>query len=130
MALRQGTRLLFTTFAAGVIVLGFLVYEMLNKESLWRALNDTITTLFTLIFLGVFAWIGLRSRKAGNSATVKSIRGKVNFIPDKKKLCLRIGDSKIQFEVEPKVKDLFSPDSEYRFYYCDIDKTILSVEAV
>ncbi len=82
------------------------------------------------MFLGIFAWIGWRSRKAGNSATVRSIRGKVNFIQRKKKFCLRIGDSKIQFEVEPKVKDLFLPDREYRFYYRDIDKTILSLEAV
>ncbi len=129
-ALRQGTRLLLISFAAEVIVLGVLIYEVTHKEIPWGMLNNTITVLFIFIFLGSFAWMGWRSRKAGSSAIVKSARGKVNFIQDKKKLCLRIGDSKIQFEVEPKVKNLFSPDREYRFYYCDIDKTILSVEAV
>jgi hypothetical protein len=129
-AIRQGTRLLSTTLAAAVIVLGLLVYETPHKESFWRMLSNTITIIFILFSLGSFAWLGWRSRQAGSSAIVKSIHGKVNFIQDKKKLCLRISDSKIQFEVEPKVKDLFSSDREYRFYYCDIDKTILSVEVV
>ena len=60
---------------------------------------------------------------------VKSITSKVSFLEKKKELVLCI-DNGIKFPVERQDKELFLPNEEYRFYYCETDKSVLSVERI
>jgi hypothetical protein len=128
--LRGGASLIFTTLVGGGLALAWLVFDALGKEHFLGVLSVVVKGLAIFTIFGVFALMGWRFRKAGSSAIVKSIRSTLNVVQEKKNLYLRVGSSDIRFEVEPEVKDLVFPDKEYRFYYSEINKTILSVEEI
>jgi hypothetical protein len=122
---RQGFIWLFLAVMLGLAFL-FKLYMTWLVEKV--GFPDIFNIIFALFFMVLAAVLGWRSLKASLSGAVKSIIGRVDFIQDKKKLFLRVGDSEIQFEVVPEMKNLFSSNKEYKVYYCEIDKTILSLE--
>jgi hypothetical protein len=122
---RQGFIWLFMAVMLGLAILFMLYMTWLIKKV---ELHDIWNTIVGLVFMVLSAILGWQNLKATLSGAVKSVIGRVGFIHEKKKLYLRVGDSEIQFEVLPERKHLFSSDKEYKFYYCEINKTILSVE--
>lgn len=124
-AVRQGLIWLFLAVMLGMAILFGLYVIWLVEKVKFQDISNIFFALFVMVLCALLGWRYLKARVSG---VVKSIIGRVDFIQDKKKLFLRVGDSEIQFEVEPKVKNLFSSDKEYKFYYCEIDKTVLSIE--
>jgi hypothetical protein len=70
-------------------------------------------------------WLILRSLRA-KAGRIKCITGRVQFERKKDDLYLCVGE--IRLPVETSVKELFSPQDNYRFYYNEIDKVVWSVE--
>ncbi len=126
---RGGLTLLLTSLLCWLPTMLVLVVTALQKGSRaelpWGILMGVILTGI----YGAFAWTGWRSFSAGRSACVRKFSGVLRLYVDeqKKKLYLEFGGG-IQLEVQPKVEEYYSPGIRYRVYYCDKDRTILSME--
>jgi energy-coupling factor transporter transmembrane protein EcfT len=121
----RGSASLFFLALAGLLIIVILVcIEWLTTRDIFNIVSGIIVGLG---LMGICFWMGWRSRKAAKSGVVKSITGKVRFHQEKKKLYLCIGND-IRMELDKKAQEIFSLVTEYRFYYSEADKTILSLE--
>ncbi len=129
-------RALFAVVGTCLISVGVLAVIGLESKSAMSAQPPNIAGLISavgsgalVIAVGAFLiWLNLRSLRAARIGRVKCATGRVQFEEEKDGWYLCMGE--IRLPVETGAKQLFSPDTVYRFYYSEIDKVVRSVEEV
>jgi hypothetical protein len=126
-AARGGTALFL--FALAAII--FVFFVLLTVDPIFGRPIDWVDIIPRGILvsgmMGVFAYMGWRSRRAAKSGVIHAFTGKVTFKKEKKETILCCGE-KLNLPIDDKVRQSFLPDREYTFYCSDMDKTVLSME--